>query len=162
MVEEWGHRRQEQGSRCRRPAMAGVGAMLWGPGLGGGGVPAVQNEGGRSGVPAAAYYSTREEGTGSAGMLGEESLWAYTCLHHVTSVSPININIGKFHCRVTCQCGPAALQNYKSHHACKTTTPIMLGQVEMMGAVIWQQLQSHTGCAKLLSPYKSAAQPVAL
>ena len=45
----------------------------------------------------------------SAGMLGEESLWAYTCLHHVTSVSPININIGKFHCRVTCQCGPAAV-----------------------------------------------------
>ena len=38
----------------------------------------------------------------------------------------------------------------------------MLGQVGMMGAVIWQQLQSHTGCAKLLSPYKSVAQPVAL
>ena len=34
----------------------------------------------------------------------------------------------------------------------------MLGQVGMMGAVIWQQLQSHTGCAKLLSPYKSVAQ----
>ena len=45
---------------------------------------------------------------------------------------------------------------------CKTTTPIMLGQVGMMGAVIWQQLQSHTGYAKLLSPYKSVAQPVAL
>ena len=45
---------------------------------------------------------------------------------------------------------------------CKTTTPIMLGQVGMMGAVIWQQLQSHTGCAKVLSPYKSVAQPVAL
>ena len=27
----------------------------------------------------------------------------------------------------------------------------MLGQVGMMGAVIWQQLQSHTGCVKLLS-----------
>ena len=38
----------------------------------------------------------------------------------------------------------------------------MLGQVGMMGAEIWQQLQSHTGCAKLLSPYKSVAQPVAL
>ena len=38
----------------------------------------------------------------------------------------------------------------------------MLGQVGTMGAVIWQQLQSHTGCAKLLSPYKSVAQPVAL
>ena len=38
----------------------------------------------------------------------------------------------------------------------------MLGQVGMMGAVIWQQLQSHTGCAKLQSPYKSVAQPVAL
>ena len=38
----------------------------------------------------------------------------------------------------------------------------MFGRVGMMGAVIWQQLQSHTGCAKLLSPYKSVAQPVAL
>ena len=38
----------------------------------------------------------------------------------------------------------------------------MLGQVGLMGAVIWQQLQSHIGCAKLLSPYKSVAQPVAL
>ena len=38
----------------------------------------------------------------------------------------------------------------------------MLGKVGMMGAVIWQQLQSHTGCAKLLSPYKSVAHPVAL
>ena len=38
----------------------------------------------------------------------------------------------------------------------------MLGQVEMMGDIIWQQLQSHTGCAKLLSPDKSVAQPVAL
>ena len=38
----------------------------------------------------------------------------------------------------------------------------MLGQVGMMGPVIWQQLQSHTGCAKLLPPYKSVAQPVAL
>ena len=45
---------------------------------------------------------------------------------------------------------------------CKTTTPIMLGQVGMMGDVIWQHLQSHTGCAKLLSPCKSVAQPVAL
>ena len=38
----------------------------------------------------------------------------------------------------------------------------MLGQVGMMGAVIWQQLQSHTSCAKLLPPYKGVAQPVAL
>ena len=38
----------------------------------------------------------------------------------------------------------------------------MLGQVGMMGAVIWQQLQSHTGCGKPLSPYKTVAQPVAL
>ena len=37
----------------------------------------------------------------------------------------------------------------------------MLGQVGMVGAVIWQQLQSHTGCAKLLSTDKSVAQPVA-
>ena len=68
----------------------------------------------------------------------------------MTGVSPININIGKFHCRVTCSCS-----------CCKTTTPIMLGQVGVMGAVIWPQLQSHTGCAKLLSPYESVAQPVA-
>ena len=34
---------------------------------------------------------------------------ALTCLHHMTDVSPININIGKFHCRITCQCGPAAV-----------------------------------------------------
>ena len=33
----------------------------------------------------------------------------------------------------------------------------MLGQVGMMGAD-----ESHTGCAKLLSPYMSVAQPVAL
>ena len=45
---------------------------------------------------------------------------------------------------------------------CKTTTPIMLGWVGMMGAVMWQQLQSHTGCATLLSPNKSVAHPVAL
>ena len=38
----------------------------------------------------------------------------------------------------------------------------MLGQVRMMGAVIWQQLQSHTGCATLLSPCKNVAQLVAL
>ena len=38
----------------------------------------------------------------------------------------------------------------------------MLGPVGMMGAVIRQQLQSHTGSAKLLCPYKSVAQPVAL
>ena len=36
---------------------------------------AVQSKGGRSGVPAAAYYSAREEGTGGAGTLGGESLW---------------------------------------------------------------------------------------
>ena len=38
----------------------------------------------------------------------------------------------------------------------------MLGQVRMMGAVIQQQLQSHTGCVKLLSPYKTVAQTVTL
>ena len=37
-----------------------------GPGLGGGGVPVVRSRVGRSGVPAAAYYSAREEGTGGA------------------------------------------------------------------------------------------------
>ena len=45
-----------------------------GPGLGGGNVPVVRSKGGRSGVPAVAYYSAREEGTGGAGTLGEESL----------------------------------------------------------------------------------------
>ena len=80
-----------------------------GPGLGGVGVLGVWSKGGRSGVPSAAYYSAREEGTGSSGTLGEESLRRHTCLHHVTGVSPININIGKFHCRVICQCGPAAV-----------------------------------------------------
>ena len=45
-----------------------------GPGLGGGGVPAVGSKGGRNGVPAVAHYSAREAGTGSAGTLGEESL----------------------------------------------------------------------------------------
>ena len=45
------------------------------PGLGGGGVPAVQSKGGGSRVPAVAYYSAREEGTGGAGTLTEESLW---------------------------------------------------------------------------------------
>ena len=45
-----------------------------GPGLGGGGVPAVRSKGGRSRVPTAAYYSAREEGRGGAGTLKEESL----------------------------------------------------------------------------------------
>ena len=31
-----------------------------------------------------------------------------------------------------------------------------------MGPVIWRQLQRHTGCTKLIPPYKSVAQPVAL
>ena len=37
-------------------------------------VLAVRSKGDRGGVPAAAYYSAREEGTGGAGTLGE-SLW---------------------------------------------------------------------------------------
>ena len=45
-----------------------------GPGLGGGGVPAVGSKGSRSRVPTAAYCSAREEGIGGAGTLGEESL----------------------------------------------------------------------------------------
>ena len=43
-----------------------------GPGLGGGGVLEVQSKRGRSRVLAAAYYSTREKGTGGAGTLGEK------------------------------------------------------------------------------------------
>ena len=34
----------------------------------------VRSKGGRSRVPAVAYYSAREEGTSGAGSLGEESL----------------------------------------------------------------------------------------
>ena len=101
------------GGRSRVAAAGSRWQQEWGdaagPGLRRGGVPAVQNKGGSNRVPAVAYYSAREEGTGNAGTLEEESLWAHTCLHHVTGVSPININIGKFHCRVTCQCGPAAV-----------------------------------------------------
>ena len=64
-----------------RSRVATAGSQRWqewgnavGPGLGGGGVPAVQSKGGRSGVPAMGYYSAREEGTGGAGTVGEESL----------------------------------------------------------------------------------------
>ena len=103
---------------------------------------------------AVAYYSAREEGTGGAGTLGEESLqrsyvppsrdWCVPHQHSHRQI-PLQGHLSMW----PCSC-------------CKTTTPIMLGQVGMMGAVIWQQLQSHTGCAKLLSPYKSVAQSVAL
>ena len=70
---ELGHKTQEQGHRCRTPGWQEWGDAA-GPGLGGGGVPMVRSKGGRSGVPAAAYYSAREEGTGGSGTLGEESL----------------------------------------------------------------------------------------
>ena len=56
--------RQEQGCRFRKLATAGVR-----------GCRAVQSKGGRSGVPAVAYYSAGEKGMGGAGTLGEESLW---------------------------------------------------------------------------------------
>ena len=60
--------------------------------------------------PAAAYYRAREEGVGGAGTLGEESLWRpYMPPSHDWCVPPIHINIGKFHFRVSCQCGPAAV-----------------------------------------------------
>ena len=45
---------------------------------------------------------------------------------------------------------------------CQIIAPIIPSCPSMMGVVVWQQLQSHIGCAKLLSPYKSVAQPVAL
>ena len=75
VVVEWGHRRQEQGraaGSCWRQEWGDAS----GPGLGGGGVPKVRSKGGRSRVPAVAYYSAahysaREEGTGSAGALEE-------------------------------------------------------------------------------------------
>ena len=66
------------------------------------------------------------------------------CLHHMTGVSPININIGKVHSRVICQCGPAAVTKLQfpsclnrlgwgscnlataaePHRLCKTAIPI--------------------------------------
>ena len=69
-VVEWGHRRQEQGCRCRKPAAAPGEGQCCGPW----GDPVVRSEGDRSGVPAAAYYSAREDGMGGAGTLEEESL----------------------------------------------------------------------------------------
>ena len=67
------------GGRRRVTAAGSQQRQEWGDaagsGLGGGGVPVVQSKGGRSGVPAGAYYSAREEGSGGAGTLGEESLW---------------------------------------------------------------------------------------
>ena len=66
------------GGRSRVAAAGSPHPQEWGnavgPGLGGAGVLAVGSKGGRSRVPAVAYYSAREEGTGSAGTLGEESL----------------------------------------------------------------------------------------
>ena len=64
--------------RSRVPAAGSWWWQEWGdaacPGLGGAGVPVVVSKGSRSRVPAAAYYGAREECTGSAGTLGEESL----------------------------------------------------------------------------------------
>ena len=71
----------------------------------------MRSKGGRSVVPFAAYYSAREEGTmvqACRHVRRKKACGAPACLHHVTGVFLININIGKFHCRVTCQCGPAA------------------------------------------------------
>ena len=66
------------GDRSRVAAAGSRQWQEWGnavdPGLGGRGVPGVQSKGGRSRVPAEAYSSAREEDTGSAGTLGEESL----------------------------------------------------------------------------------------
>ena len=102
------------GGRSRVAAAAGSQwRQEWGdaadPGLGGGGVPVVRSKGGRNRVPTAAYYSAREEGTGGTGALGEESLRRPYVPPSRDWRVPININIGKFHCRVTCQCGPAAV-----------------------------------------------------
>ena len=85
---ERGHRRQEQGRRCRKPAAAVVGRCC-GPWAGRRGVPAVRSKGGRSGVPVVAYYRAREEGAGGAGTLGEESLRCpYVPPSHDWCVSP--------------------------------------------------------------------------
>ena len=101
------------GGRSRVAAAGSWWQQEWGdaagPGLGGGGVPAVRSKGGRRGVPAVAYYSAREEVTGGAGLLGEESLRHPHVPPSRDWCVPININRGKFHCRVTCQCGPAAV-----------------------------------------------------
>ena len=70
---EQGHRRQEQGHRWRKPVAAGVGQCCR-PWAGRRGCPCGVSEGGRSRVPSVAYYSARDEGTGGAGTLEEESL----------------------------------------------------------------------------------------
>ena len=114
---EWGGRRWRGVIRGRSwvTAAGSPRQQEWdnavGPGLGGGGVPGVQSKGGRSGVPAATYYGAREEGTGGAGTLGKESLRHLYVppSHDWCAPPPININIGKCYCRVTYQCGPAAV-----------------------------------------------------
>ena len=62
-----------------------------------------------TGAESPLWHSGREEGTGSAGTLGEESLWCPYVPPSRDWCVPININIGKFHRRVTCQCGLAAV-----------------------------------------------------
>ena len=66
------------GGRSRVAAAGSWRKQEWGdaggPGLGGGVFLVVRSKGGRNGVPAAAYYSAREEGTGGSGTLGEEGL----------------------------------------------------------------------------------------
>ena len=71
---EQGHRRQEQGLCCRKLVAAGVGRCC-GPWPGRRGCPGGRKQGRQERSSAVAYYSAREEGTGRAGSLGEESLW---------------------------------------------------------------------------------------
>ena len=66
---EWGHRTQEQGSCCRKPV-----GQCCGPWAGRRGCPGGAKQERQERSPAAAYYSAREEGTGDANTLGEESL----------------------------------------------------------------------------------------
>ena len=73
MEVERGHRRQEQGHCCRKPAAAGVGQCC-GPWAGRRGCPGGAKRGRQEQSPHVAYYSAREEGTGGADALGEESL----------------------------------------------------------------------------------------
>ena len=119
----WGQRwSRVTGSRSR---VAAAGSRWWqewgdaaGPGLGEGGVPEVRSKGGRNGVPTAACYSAREEGTGSAGTLGEESCNACMCLHHVTGVSlPLTLTWANSTAGSPVNMALQLLQSYNIHPA---------------------------------------------
>ena len=90
------------------PGGGGVsnGALGWEKGV------SLQCEAREAGAESPLRHTARDEGTGRAGTLGEESLglpYLPSSRDWCVPPKPININIGKFHCRVICQCGPAAV-----------------------------------------------------